>query len=213
MKTDDLITVIAADAGAVERPVASTLLGAVLVTAVVVSLLFLKMLGVRQDFWTGAMGSWQFWLKFVITLSVMIPAYFLVKDLSRPEASPKFLKSFIWVGPALLAVAIGNELYTLPSDLWGIYTVGSMAFQCVSLIPALSFLPLAAILYALRQGAPANPVVAGAFGGLLSASMGATLYATHCVNDSPLFVSAWYPIGGGIVVALGAILGSRFLKW
>ena len=57
----------------------------------------------------------------------------------------------------------------------------------------LSLAPLAAVLYALRQGAPSNLTLAGAIGGLLSAGVGATLYASHCADDSPLFVATWYP--------------------
>lgn len=213
MKTDDLISAIAADAGAVERPVSSTLPVAVLAATSVMVVVFFLMLGVRQDFASVLTGSWQFLFKFVLTIGVLVPSYFLVNELARPEANPQALKRLLWIVPAMMVGAVYYELHALPSDLWGTYAIGSMAWQCVYLIPTLSLLPLSVILYALRQGAPANPAVAGAFGGLLAASIGATLYACHCVNDSPLFIGAWYPIGTGIVVALGALIGSRVLKW
>ena len=41
----------------------------------------------------------------------------------------------------------------------------------------------------------------------------ATLYALHCVDDSPLFVAAWYGLGTGLVAAAGAALGPKVLKW
>ena len=54
---------------------------------------------------------------------------------------------------------------------------------------------LAAALIGLRHGAPTRPAVAGAIAGLLSAGLAATLYASHCTDDSPLFVATWYTIG------------------
>ena len=56
-------------------------------------------------------------------------------------------------------------------------------------------------------------MLAGAAAGLLAAGIGATLYATHCQSDSPLFVAVWYVIATAIVTAAGAILGSRLLRW
>jgi hypothetical protein len=47
----------------------------------------------------------------------------------------------------------------------------------------------------------------------LSAGIAATLYASHCTDDSPLFVATWYPIGFVLMAALGALIGSRVLRW
>jgi hypothetical protein len=73
--------------------------------------------------------------------------------------------------------------------------------------------PLAAALFCLRQGAPEHPARAGAATGLLAGAIGAALYATHCPDDSPLFVAAWYTLAIGIVAAIGAVSGSRLLRW
>jgi len=72
---------------------------------------------------------------------------------------------------------------------------------------------LAAALLALRRGAPSRPAVTGAFAGLLSAGLAATLYAAHCTDDSPMFVATWYTIAVGLVAAIGALAGSRVLKF
>ena len=37
----------------------------------------------------------------------------------------------------------------------------------------------------------------------------ATLYASHCTDDSPLFVATWYTIATALVAAVGALAGSR----
>jgi len=41
----------------------------------------------------------------------------------------------------------------------------------------------------------------------------AGLYATHCPDDSPLFVATWYVLAILVVMAVGAIAGSQFLRW
>jgi hypothetical protein len=91
--------------------------------------------------------------------------------------------------------------------------VGTAPIACVIYIPLLSALPLAALIVALRQGAPERPMLAGAVAGLVACGIGATLYATHCINDSPLFLAAWYVIGAAILTAAGALLGARLLRW
>ncbi|MBX9710348.1 MAG: NrsF family protein, partial [Xanthobacteraceae bacterium] len=48
---------------------------------------------------------------------------------------------------------------------------------------------------------------------LTSAGLAATLYASHCPDDSPLFVATWYTIASVIVAAVGALAGSRVLKF
>jgi len=63
-----------------------------------------------------------------------------------------------------------------------------------------------------RRHRVAPPAAAGLVAGGLSAA----LYATHCTDDSPLFVATWYTIAIAAVTVLGAILdggccaGERF---
>jgi hypothetical protein len=61
--------------------------------------------------------------------------------------------------------------------------------------------------------APTRPALAGAVAGLLSAGLAATLYAAHCTDDSPLFVATWYTIATALVTAVGALIGSRVLRF
>jgi hypothetical protein len=72
---------------------------------------------------------------------------------------------------------------------------------------------LAAALLGLRHGAPTRPSVTGAVAGLLSAGLAATLYASHCTDDSPLFVATWYSIATALVAAVGALAGPRVLRF
>ena len=49
--------------------------------------------------------------------------------------------------------------------------------------------------------------------GLLAAACGATLYAFHCFDDSPLFVATWYTLAALPVVIVGAVAGHRLMRW
>lgn len=55
--------------------------------------------------------------------------------------------------------------------------------------------------------------VAGAAAGLSAGGLAATLYAIHCVDDSPLFVALWYTPPVVLVVLIGTAAGSRMLRW
>ena len=65
----------------------------------------------------------------------------------------------------------------------------------------------------MRAGAPQTPRVAGALAGLAAAGIAATLYASNCPDNSPLFVASWYPLATLIVAAVGALAGDRLLRW
>jgi hypothetical protein len=91
--------------------------------------------------------------------------------------------------------------------------VGSNSKICMTAIPALSLPLLIAALIGLRHGAPSRPALSGAIAGLLSAGLAATLYASHCTDDSPLFVATWYTLAVALMAALGALMGSRMLRY
>jgi hypothetical protein len=150
MKTEELISAMAADAKSTEMPIARTLWLAVAAGTILAAILFFVEVGPRADL-TGALTSPRFLFKCALTLML--------------------------------------------------------------LIPLLSAAPLVAVIIALRHGAPTHPILSGAAAGLLSAGIGATLYATHCQSDSPLFVAVWYVAATLIVTLVGAILGARLLRW
>ncbi|HEY8129650.1 MAG TPA: NrsF family protein [Hyphomicrobium sp.] len=213
MKTDDLIKAIAADAKSVEPPIAHTIAMAVGAGALISAFLFLWALGMRDNFVESIATSLRFVFKFVLTLSVAIPSFFLVRELSRPDFRPGKKLWWLALAPAVLLIGIFFELLSVPADAWHAQMVGHNAVACMIVIPLLSLAPLAAVLYALRRGAPAHPAIAGAVGGLLSAGIAATLYASHCPDDSPLFLAAWYTIGIVLMTGIGALIGSRLLRW
>jgi hypothetical protein len=114
---------------------------------------------------------------------------------------------------AVLGVAVAIELASVPAASWQRRLVGSNSMICLPMVPILSLAPLAAALLILRRGAPASPALAGGAAGLVAALSGASLYAFHCFDDSPLFVATWYTLAALPVVGIGALAGHRLLRW
>lgn len=211
MKTDDLIRTLSVDGKSPWR--VGNLLTFALLAAVPVSvILFFVEMGIRPDIAT-AVDNPLFNLKFAVTISLALCAVALSLHLSRPEATLKGMVFLLAIPFGLLAAGIGYEMMTPQRVGWTTRMVGTNSRICLTAIPLMSLPLLAAALVALRHGAPSRPAVAGAFAGLLSAGLAATLYAAHCTDDSPLFVSLWYTLAIGLVTAVGALVGSRILKF
>lgn len=213
MKTDDLITAMVADNATISPPISRTMWIAIAAGAGLAAAVFANLLSVRSDFLYAISHEARFIFKFVFTLGLGLPALLLVHRLARPDGQPGYLRYALAIPVLMLAAAIVMELVVLPPDHWSVSAVGSMPTACMKYIPILSIAPLAAILFALRNGAPARPWAAGAAAGLLSAAIGATYYASFCVDDSPLFIAIWYVAGMAIVTVAGALIGARVLKW
>jgi hypothetical protein len=212
MKTENLIQALAADLPTKPPTLARSVTLALLVSIPVAFALLLFVLHVRPDFWV-ALGKPRFLFKFVFTLGTFAAGLWLVARVSRPgtKAGPALLACGAVL--LLLAGAVVAELLVLPSRDWMPSLVGTMAVPCITLVPMLSIVPLAAVLFALRSGAPDNPSAAGAAGGLLAGAIGATFYAPYCPNDSPLFVATWYVIAIAAVALAGSLIGRWALRW
>lgn len=212
MDTDRLIQSLAADAEHRQRPVALVLAMALLIAAPLSLAMFLMELGVRPDLMT-AMRNPLFDLKFLVTLALALPAIAIAIHLSRPEASTRGWAWLLLIPVGLLGIGIAGEMM-MPQRLpMMTRLIGSNSRVCLTAIPLLALPLLAAALIGLRHGAPTRPAVAGAFAGLLSAGLAATLYASHCTDDSPLFVATWYTLAALLVTAIGALAGSKVLRF
>lgn len=212
METDQLIRTLAADSAHRARPVGFLLALALLAAAPVSVAIFSATLGVRADVMT-AMRNPFFDLKFAVTMALAISATALSLHLSRPEASLHGWAWLLLIPVGLLVAGISGEMM-MPQRLpMMTRLIGSNWRTCLTAIPALSLPLLVAALFGLRHGAPTRPAIAGATAGLLSAGLGATLYASHCTDDSPLFVATWYTIATALMAAIGALAGSKVLRF
>ena len=212
MDTEQLIRSLAADNSHRARPVGYVLMLALLAAAPVSLIMFFAELGFRPDIMT-AMRNPFFDLKFAVTLALAISAVGVALHLSRPEASLRGWAWLLLIPAGLLVGGIASEMM-LPQNLpMMTRLIGSNSRVCLTAVPLMSMPLLAAALIGLRHGAPTRPAVSGAIAGLLSAGLAATLYASHCTDDSPLFVATWYTIATALVAAIGAAIGARVLRF
>ncbi len=219
MKTDQLISALVADRtadpAAAAHPSSRTfsrrLLGALALGGVISFGLFLVTLGPRPDL-MPALQTWRFDFKIALMVLTLGLAFTFCRAVARPVQPPHPARRLLLPLAALVAALIA-ELVLVPSGSWGTRLVGSNSMICLPAIPFFSLAPLVALLAMLRSGAPTSPALAGAAAGLLAAASGATLYAFHCFDDSPLFVATWYSLAAIIVVGVGALAGWRLLRW
>ena len=212
MDTKQLIRTLAADNSHRPRPVGYVLMLTLLAAAPVSLLIFFAELGVRPDIMI-AMRNPFFDLKFAVTLALAISSIAVALHLSRPEASLRGFGWFLLIPAGILAACIGGEMMMPQRVPMVTRLIGSNSKICMTVIPTLSLPLLVAALIGLRHGAPARPALSGAIAGLLSAGFAATLYASHCTDDSPLFVATWYTLATALVAAVGALIGSRMLRY
>jgi hypothetical protein len=212
MDTDRLIRTLAADNAHREPRVGSVLAIALAGAAPFTLALFLAWYGVRPDV-RAAMHNPFFDLKFAVTLALAISAIAISLHLSRPEGALQRWKWLLAIPVGLLALGIGGEMMMPARAPMMTRLVGSNWLVCLSAIPLFALPLLGGALFALRHGAPTRPALAGAFAGLVSAGLAGTLYASHCTDDSPLFVATWYTLATLLVTAVGALAGARVLRF
>lgn len=211
MKTDDLITLIAHDAGLRVRY--SRFLGIALTVGVACSAISLiAIIGPRKDM-TTALETVRVCFKVVVTIVLAVLATRLANRIGRPGAATRRPALLLMLPFLMVAGAVVAELIALPQAAWKTSMMGRNALSCLLLLPTLSLAPLVGLLWALRQGAPENPTSAGAVAGLAAGAVASAIYAWHCPDDSPLFLATWYTMAIAMVTGTGALLGRRLLRW
>ncbi len=211
MKTDQLVSALVADRASSAVPL-GRLLGWPLAAGIVASLaIFAIEFGPRVDL-AAAFATWRFDLKLALVALAFVAAFAACRALARPVPSRGW-RPWAVAAVMLAAAGIAAELGLLPRGQWSTRLVGTNALICLTAIPTFALAPLAALLLALRRAAPWSPTLAGAAAGALAWAAAAVIYAFHCFDDSPLFVLTWYPLAAVPVIAVGAMVGRRLLRW
>jgi hypothetical protein len=212
VKTSEFIAALAADP--VPEPIR---LGRRVAAALVIGFagsvaLYFLLLGPRPDV-VAACRSMRFWLKFVDSFAFALPSLLLTLRLARPDAKPTALALWLIAPFILLGAGVVVELLVVPQSEWMSRLMGANAMHCTIMIPMLAAPVLAALILALRAGAPLHPALTGALAGAAAAGVAALVYASSCPDDSPLFVATWYPLATIICMGVGALAARRFLAW
>ncbi|WP_295005402.1 DUF1109 domain-containing protein [Dechloromonas sp. ARDL1] len=213
MKTEDLITMLATGAGAVEAPAAAQRYAlAIGWGATGATLLMLALLQVRHDLGHALLLP-MFWVKVGFVGCVAAGSLFAVLRLSRPGANIN------WVPVALGLPVLGMwtiAAFTLieaePMERSKIF-FGDTWKSCPLLIAMLSAPVFVAVLRTMKDLAPTRPRLAGFAAGLLAGAVAAVVYCLHCPELGAPFIGFWYLLGMLIPAAAGFSFGNSLLRW
>jgi len=213
MKTDELIAMLASDAGAVASRVwrqrYALALGAGVVGA---SLLMVLLLGVRPDI-ADAVRLPMFWVKLAFPALLAAVTLMAAVRLSRPGMTLGHLGSALAAPVLAIWLLAGLSLLAAPVEDRGMLVWGETWTACLVNIPMLSVPAFIGLLWAMKTLAPVRPALAGAAAGLLAGAISAAVYALHCPELAAPFIGIWYTLGMLIPAALGALIGVRLLRW
>lgn len=213
MKTDDLVSMLANGAVAVEpnmlRRRYATALGW---GAFGATLLMAIMLGVRPDL---AEAVWlpMFWMKLAFPAVLLAGALLAVARLSRPGTRLGRVPLVIAAPVIMMWIAAGAMLLSVVPVARSEMVLGSSWSECPIYIATLSAPAFISLFWAMRGMAPTRPIVAGAASGLLAGALGALIYALHCPEMAAPFLAIWYVLGMLIPAAVGAVVGPLLLRW
>lgn len=214
MKTDELVALLAKDAG----PVAPNATARRFTTALGwgafgTSLAMAVTMGVRPDI-AEAVSLPMFWMKLVFPSSIAIAMYYAATRLARPGVRLGRVPGTMLV--AMLAAVWLLALVTLfnaaPADRNALIFGDTWRFCLVS-IPLLSIPVFVAALWAMKGLAPTRLALAGGAAGLLAGAVSAAVYSLHCPEMEAPFLAVWYVLGMSIPAIAGAALGPRLLRW
>jgi len=213
MKTEELISLLATGAGAIETPPAAQRYAmAIGWGAAGASLLMLALLQIRDDLGQALLLP-IFWVKVGFVACLAAGSLFAALRLSRPGAKISWLP--IALGLPVLgiwAIAAFTLLEADPLQRSKLF-FGETWRTCPLLIATLSVPVFAAVLRTMKDLAPTRLRLAGFAAGLLSGSVAALVYCLHCPEMGAPFIAFWYLLGALIPAGVGAVLGNSILRW
>ncbi len=118
------------------------------------------------------------------------------------------------IAVAVLAagVSITGMAMTHEPLRWTLWTGGGVP-SCLWQIPLIAAPTGTALLFALRRFGPTRLGVAGMTTGVVAGALSAIPYSLFCPVDFAPYVATWYTVAFAACAALGALGGSRFLRW
>jgi hypothetical protein len=213
MKTDELLTILATGAGAVEpNAVGRRYAVALGWGAFGATLLMAILLGVRPDIDAAARLP-MFWIKLAFPASVAVASVIAVTRLSRPGVRLGGTRGAIVAPVIVIWLYAAWVLLGAPSAERADLVMGRTWGYCLLGIPTLSVPVFAAALWAMKGLAPTRLALAGAGAGMLAGAIAALVYALHCPEMEAPFLGVWYVAGMLIPTVAGALLGPFVLRW
>lgn len=211
MKTEDLINALARGVEPAERPRWRLNLAITLIVGLIVATLLMVIgLGVRPDIGTARMPVMMKALFSALAAAVILPIAVQLMKPGRPLGW-RLGALLLFVGVSAIA-AIVALMGAEPGERMNAWMGGTVPW-CLVLIPILAAPTAAMLTWLMRAFAPTRITLTGAAIGALSGGVGAMAYAMYCPTDSVAFVTTWYSLAIAVCAALGALIGSKFLRW
>ena len=216
MNTDRLIDMLSVD----PEPVDGGQLGKVLLPAIVtggaaaVALMFATV-GPRPDLQSTAHLEWLA-VKLLFALSVIGTGVPLLNRSIHPGLEDEtnwvlIFLPFLAAGAVALAMLLLSQPQAREAMLRGATRVSSA--RCLLCIMFFAAIPLAAVICAVRKGAPTRLKLCGGLAGIVAGGIGAVAYAFACTSDTIPFIAIWYGTAIVLCAVIGALLGPRVLRW
>ena len=213
MKTDDLVSLLAADAAPVPRRAASHRLAMALLIGLPLSFAWMAFEhGVRRDLLQALFWP-MFWVKLIFPACIAAAGFVIVQRLARPGVRVRSA----WMGLAVPILALWVlavvAWFVAPQDERSAMIWGQTWRVCTFNIAVISVPVFVAALATLKTLAPTQPALAGAAAGAMAGGAGAAVYALHCTELAAPFLAIWYVVGIAVPVVAGAAIGHRLLRW
>ena len=213
MKTDELVTLLASDAEAVDlRAPVRRYLFAVALGAVAATLLTAALLGLRPNL-VADLAVPMFWAKELFCFALAGTGVLVVDRLARPGAKLGLSPLGIVLPVLALWLLAGFVLYTADPGARAALVLGQTASVCPLLIALVSAPLFVVFMWSFRNLAPTRLRLAGASGGFAAGATAALVYSLHCPEIAAPFVAIWYVLGILIPTIVGTLVGPRILRW
>jgi hypothetical protein len=216
MNTDHLIDLLSTKLEPVSRTkFGTTLLVAMLMGGTTAFVAMLATVGPRVDLGSTAHLEWTA-VKLSFAVSVILTAAPQLLKSMRPGLEKETRPALMLLPfAAAITTAFAILLFVTPGA-WIVMLQGATSVsprRCLLCITLFAAMPFAALVWALRQGAPTRLRLCGAIAGVVAGGFGAAAYALSCISDTIPFVAVCYGAAIALCAVIGAQLGPRFLRW
>lgn len=213
MKTDDMISMLAANITPVDRGIlARRYRWALLLGGLGSVLLMSAVFGIRPDI-TTMLRTPLFWAKLAFPATMALAALLLTIRLSRPGMTVGRRWCLLAAPVAAVWIAAAVILLREPMPERLPMILGLTWRTCTMNIAFLSIPTFIAVFWAMKGLAPTRLRIAGATAGLLASATATMAYSLHCPEMGVPFWAVWYLLGMLIPTVLGALLGPKLLRW
>lgn len=210
MKTDDLISALAADT-LPGLSVRARLARAVPLALGVCLAMFFLIWGPRDDL-AAALGSGAVF-KTILPLTVAALAGWAGFVLVHPGMRSRTAMAVLGLGAGALVVVLAAMIGMAGMSRLSDALATPSLIICLLSIPALAGPVLGGVIWALSGGATVRPRLTGAVAGVIAGALAASVYSLYCNQDWALFVLPAYSAAILSIGALGALVGPRALSW